>query len=116
MFIRTKKAFKTNLFFTFVGNNWDDLMIFNTDHVKPLTIAVLGQNIYWVDKRQKNNEVEHLKWRTLDKGIKQIYKKEWAYESTRDLEAVQQNRINGIFDRLNFFFSKFYKPMQFVKY
>ena len=78
-------------------------MIFNTVEVKPLTIAVLGQNMYWVDKRQKNDEVEYLKWRTLDKGKPQIYKKEWAYESTRDLEAVQMNRLDGI-NKSNAFF------------
>ena len=78
-------------------------MSFNTAQFKPLTIAVLGQNMYWIDKKQKNNEVEYLKWRTLDKGKRHIYKKEWAYESTRDLEAVQQNRLNGKVNRCNFF-------------
>lgn len=75
-------------------------MVFNAVEFKPLTIAVLGQNMYWVDKRQKNDEVEYLKWRALGEGKtskkEKIYKKDWVYESTRDLEAVQQNRMNGM--------------------
>ena len=73
----------------------------NPNEVKVLNIAVLDDNMYWIDKQRKDRQVEYLKWRTLlptpDKGMRApIYSiKDWEYDGTTDLDAVQQDRFNG---------------------
>ena len=73
----------------------------NPKHVDLLNIAVLDDTMYWVDKEKTNGMNEYLKWRTLlptpDKGMAPIYSnKDWDYTGTKDLDAVQQDRFNGM--------------------
>lgn len=85
-----------NLVYTLIGQDRQLLMQFDKENFKPLTIAVYDKLIYWIDKKQKDSQVEYLKWRHIQKELNVIYSSKWEYDGSRDLHVVQTDRLKGI--------------------
>jgi hypothetical protein len=82
----------------------------------PLTITILNNKIFWIDKDQQDNQMEQLKSRTLDVGLNEPidYETKWAYEGTRDLEGVQLDRKKGTLGGRQKLLKKYYQGKVFI--